>query len=430
MPSQNDGVMIVLSSPSGAGKTTLVKMLSKVDNYEISISHTTRQPRPSEINDKDYYFVKEDEFKRLINNQEFLEYAKVFNNFYGTTRTPVIDKLNKGKNILYDIDWQGADQIKNKKLDYKLITFFILPPSREVLFKRLSNRDMKDKLIAEERMKQFDRDVLHWINYDYVVINENLEKYKSKYGSNIPFELHSKIRSEEACLKSTKKIIKLAKETNARLHVFHLSTKSESLLFDNSMPLKDKKITSEVCVHHLWFSDNDYKNKQSLIKWNPSIKTSEDRSGIWDALLNDKIDVIATDHAPHTIEEKSKSYLECPSGGPLVQHALVSMIEHHFNNKISLEKIVTKMCHNPAILFQIKNRGFIRKGYFADLVLVNLNKSWTVNKQNILYKCNWSPFEGQKFNSQVTHTFVNGNLAYNKGGFSDELYGEKILFDR
>ena len=265
---------------------------------------------------------------------------------------------------------------------------------------------------------------------DEQIINENLEKYKSKYGSNIPFELHSKIRSEEACLKSTKKIIKIANETNARLHVFHLSTKSESLLFDNSMPLKDKKITSEVCVHHLWFSDNDYKNKQSLIKWNPSIKTSEDRTGIWDALLNDKIDVIATDHAPHTIEEKSKSYLECPSGGPLVQHALVSMIEHHFNNKISLEKIVTKMCHNPAILFQIKNRGFIRKGYFADLVLVDLNKPWTVDKQNILYKCNWSPFEGQKFNSQVTHTFVNGNLAYNKGDFSNELHGEKILFER
>ena len=191
MPSENDGVMIVLSSPSGAGKTTLVKMLSKMDNYEISISHTTRQPRPSEINDKDYYFIKEDEFKRLINNQEFLEYAKVFNNFYGTTRTPVIDKLNKGKNILFDIDWQGADQIKNKKLDYKLITFFILPPSREVLFERLSNRDMKDKLIAEERMKQFDRDVLHWINYDYVVINDNLEKCFSKIENLIDAEINN-----------------------------------------------------------------------------------------------------------------------------------------------------------------------------------------------------------------------------------------------
>jgi guanylate kinase len=189
MPSENDGVMIVLSSPSGAGKTTLVKMLSKIDNYEISISHTTRQPRPNEENNKDYYFVNEDEFKRLINNQEFLEYAKVFNNFYGTTRTPVIDRLNKGKNVLFDIDWQGADQIKNKKLDYKLITFFILPPSKEVLFERLSNRDMKDKLIVEERMKQFGRDVLHWINYDYVVINDDLQNCYSKITNLIDAEI-------------------------------------------------------------------------------------------------------------------------------------------------------------------------------------------------------------------------------------------------
>jgi len=189
MPSENDGVMIVLSSPSGAGKTTLVKMLSKIDNYEISVSHTTRQPRLNEENNEDYYFVNEDEFKRLINNQEFLEYAKVFNNFYGTTRTPVIDKLNKGKNILFDIDWQGADQIKNKKLDYKLITFFILPPSKEVLFERLSNRDMKDKLIADERMKQFGRDVLHWINYDYVVINDDLENCYNKITNLINAEI-------------------------------------------------------------------------------------------------------------------------------------------------------------------------------------------------------------------------------------------------
>ena len=189
MPSQNDGVMIVLSSPSGAGKTTLVKMLSKLDNFNISISHTTRQPRQREISNKDYFFVNEVEFKRLIKNEEFLEYAKVFNNFYGTTRTPVIDKLNKGKNVLFDIDWQGADQIKNKKLDYKLITFFILPPSKEELFDRLSNRDMKDKLIVEERMKQFERDVLHWINYDYVVINDNLEKCFSKIKNLIDAEI-------------------------------------------------------------------------------------------------------------------------------------------------------------------------------------------------------------------------------------------------
>ena len=191
MPTENDGVMIILSSPSGAGKTTLVNLLSKQDNFEISVSHTTRQPRPNETPNKDYYFVKGDEFKRLINNQEFLEYAKVFENYYGTTRTPVIDKLNKKRNVLFDIDWQGADQIKNKRLDYKLITFFILPPSKEILFERLSNRDMKDKLIAEERMKQFERDMLHWINYDYVVINEDLEECYSKIHNLINAEINN-----------------------------------------------------------------------------------------------------------------------------------------------------------------------------------------------------------------------------------------------
>jgi guanylate kinase len=191
MPIENDGVMIILSSPSGAGKTTLVNLLSKLENFEISISHTTRQPRPNEVSDKDYYFVDETEFKRLIHNQEFLEYAKVFNNYYGSTRTPVINNLNEGKNVLFDIDWQGADQIKNKKLDYKLITFFILPPSKEVLFKRLSSRDMKDKLIAEERMKQFGRDVLHWINYDYVVINNDLDSCFQKIKSLIDAEINN-----------------------------------------------------------------------------------------------------------------------------------------------------------------------------------------------------------------------------------------------
>ena len=189
MPPKKEGVMIILSSPSGAGKTTLVKMLSKLDNFEVSISHTTRKPRNNEKYDEDYFFVNEAEFKRLINNQEFLEYAKVFDNFYGTTRTPIINKLNKGKNVLFDIDWQGADQIKNKKLDYKLITFFILPPSKKVLFDRLSNRDMKDKLIAEERMKQFERDVLHWINYDYVVVNDNLDTCFAKIKNLINAEV-------------------------------------------------------------------------------------------------------------------------------------------------------------------------------------------------------------------------------------------------
>ncbi len=191
MPTENDGIMIILSSPSGAGKTTLVNLLSKEKNFEVSISHTTRQPRQNEVDKKDYYFVTEEGFKRLIKNEEFLEYAKVFDNFYGTTRTPIIDNLNKGKNVLFDIDWQGADQIKNKKLDYKLITFFILPPSKKVLFERLSNRDMKDKLIVEERMKQFSRDVLHWINYDYVVINEDLEKCYSKIKNLIQAEINN-----------------------------------------------------------------------------------------------------------------------------------------------------------------------------------------------------------------------------------------------
>ena len=189
MPLEKHGVMIILSSPSGAGKTTLVKMLSDLDNFEISVSHTTRQPRPNEISNKDYFFIDENEFERLIKNEEFLEYAKVFNNLYGTSRTPVIDKLDKGKNVLFDIDWQGADQIKNKKLDYKLITFFILPPSKVELFERLSNRDMKDKLIAEERMKQFERDVLHWINYDYVVVNDNLDTCFSKIKNLIDAEI-------------------------------------------------------------------------------------------------------------------------------------------------------------------------------------------------------------------------------------------------
>jgi len=191
MPTSNDGIMVILSSPSGAGKTTLVNLLAKENNFEISISHTTRQPRPKETLNKDYYFVNNDEFKRLIKNQEFLEYAKVFNNYYGTTRTPVIDNLNRGKNVLFDIDWQGADQIKNKKLDYKLITFFILPPSKKILFERLSNRDMKDKLIVEERMQQFERDVLHWINYDYVVINDNLDNCYSKIKNLIEAEINN-----------------------------------------------------------------------------------------------------------------------------------------------------------------------------------------------------------------------------------------------
>ncbi len=265
---------------------------------------------------------------------------------------------------------------------------------------------------------------------DEKIIRQNMEFYKNKYGDDIPFSIHPKIRSEESCLKSTKKIIKLAKKTGARLHVFHLSTKSETKLFNNKVPLDQKRITSEVCVHHLWFCDHDYINKKSYIKWNPAIKTKKDREGLWEALNDDRIDVIATDHAPHTIEEKNQKYLNSPSGGPLVQHGLVSMIEHYINKKISLEKIIQKMCHNPSHLFQIEKRGFIKEGYYADLVLIDMNKKWTVNKSNLLYKCKWSPFENVTFNSMVTHTFINGKLAYCNGKFAKDKYGLRLTFNR
>ena len=222
----------------------------------------------------------------------------------------------------------------------------------------------------------------------------------------------------------------MAKKTGARLHVFHVSTAKELELFTNEIPLKDKKITAEVCIHHLWFSDKDYKTKGNLIKWNPAIKTENDKNALWNAVLNDKIDVIATDHAPHTIAEKENKYTKAPSGGPLVQHALVALLEAVHEGKISIEKIVEKTAHNPAIIFEIEKRGFIKKGFYADLVLVNLNDSWTVTKQNILYKCGWSPFEGTTFKSKVSHTFVNGSLVYNDGVFAKIKKGKRLLFNR
>ncbi|MBT8394023.1 MAG: dihydroorotase, partial [Bacteroidia bacterium] len=255
---------------------------------------------------------------------------------------------------------------------------------------------------------------------DESTIKKNFSAYQKKYGDDIPMEFHPEIRSEEACYLSSSQAIELAKKTGARLHVFHLSTGKETDLFSNKISLEDKKITAEVCIHHLWFSNEDYQKKGSLIKWNPAVKTKKDRSLLWEALLDDRIDVIATDHAPHTIEEKSNFYTKAPSGGPLVQHAIVAMIEMYHRGKISLEKIVQKMCHNPAILFQIEKRGYIKKGYFADLVLVDLNKPWTVKKDNILYKCGWSPFEGTTFKSRVTHTFVNGTLVFENFKFNQE----------
>lgn len=265
---------------------------------------------------------------------------------------------------------------------------------------------------------------------DETTIKQNLENYIKQYGDNIPIEYHPVIRSEEACYISSAKAVELAKKTGARLHVFHVSTAKETKLFSNKIPLKDKKITAEVCVHHLWFSDEDYKEKGSLIKWNPAVKTAHDRDELWKALSDGRIDVVATDHAPHTLEEKKNPYTSAPSGGPLVQHALAAMIEAHHKGKISLEKIAEKMCHNPAILFQIEKRGFIKEGYYADLVVVNINNPWTVKKDNILYKCGWSPFEGVSFKSRVSHTFVNGILVYNNFKFFDVKASMRLTFNR
>jgi dihydroorotase len=265
---------------------------------------------------------------------------------------------------------------------------------------------------------------------DEATIKANLEKYKSEFGDDVPVTMHHLIRSEEACYISSSKAIALAKKTGARLHVFHLSTAKEMELFTNKIPLEEKMITAEVCVHHLWFTNEDYATKGNFIKWNPAVKTENDRKALWEALLNDTIDVIATDHAPHTLEEKSQKYLDAPSGGPLVQHAVVALFEAHHQGKISVEKIVEKMCHNPAKIFKIEKRGFIKEGFYADLVIVNPAKPWKVLKDNILYKCGWSPFEGVNFKSRISHTFVNGQLVYENEKVKEIKAGKRLLFDR
>ena len=265
---------------------------------------------------------------------------------------------------------------------------------------------------------------------DEATIRKNTEIYKEQYGEDIPVKFHHLIRSEEACYLSSSKAVELAKKTGARLHIYHLSTAKETELFRNDIPLKEKKITAEVCVHHLHFTNEDYETKGSLIKWNPAVKTETDKNGLWEALLDDRIDVIATDHAPHTLEEKSNKYLSCPSGAPLVQYSLSVMFEYFKKGKISLEKVVEKMCHNPSILFEIEKRGYVKEGYKADLVLINPNAEITVSKENIQSKCGWSPLENETFHSEITHTFVNGFLAYENGKVSPEKHGERLLFER
>lgn len=264
---------------------------------------------------------------------------------------------------------------------------------------------------------------------DEATIKKNLQKAIDTYGDAIPAEMHPVIRNEEACFLSSSLAVNLAKKHGARLHVLHISTAKETMLFENNLPLIEKKITAEACVHHLWFSDGDYIKYGTKIKWNPAVKSSQDREGIWKALLDNRIDVVATDHAPHTIEEKSKSYMQAPSGGPLVQHALLSMFEHVKNGRISIERVVEKMAHNPAILFRIKDRGFIREGYFADLVVVKPTKSQVVAPDNILYKCGWSPFEGTQFSNTIDRTFVNGRLVYEDNQLLEPGSGKRLEFD-
>jgi len=262
------------------------------------------------------------------------------------------------------------------------------------------------------------------------IIKANLERYKKEYGENVPVKLHPKIRTEEACYDASKTVVDMARMYGAKLHVLHISTGKEVGLFDNTLPLAEKRITAEACIHHLWFSEEDYEAKGNFIKWNPAIKTAKDREVILKGVLEGNIDVIATDHAPHTIEEKEQSYLKAPSGGPLLQHGLAVLLEMYHDGKISLEKIVEKTSHNVAILFEIEKRGYLRAGYFADLVLVDLDDPWEVTRENVLSKCGWAPFEGQKFRSKVTHTIVSGHLAYENGAFNEEKKGERLKFLR
>lgn len=265
---------------------------------------------------------------------------------------------------------------------------------------------------------------------DETTVRANTAAFREKYGDAIPVSAHPLIRSEEACYRSSSFAVSLAKRFGTRLHILHISTAKETSLFDNTIPLENKKITAEACVHHLWFNDTDYERLGTFIKWNPAIKTKHDQQRVFQAILDDRIDVIATDHAPHTREEKQNPYLSAPSGGPLVQHSLVSMLEFFHDKKISIEKIVRKMCHNPAILFQIDRRGYIREGYYADIALVDLNDPWKVEKSNIVAKCGWSPFEGVTFRSNVTHTFVSGHLVYAEGKWDETKRGERLLFLR
>lgn len=288
----------------------------------------------------------------------------------------------------------------------------------------VDNAESLDRIFSECKM------IIATHSENDEIIKANLEKYQAEFGEDIPVKYHPKIRSAEACYDASKKVVDLARKYGSRLHVLHISTEKEVKLFDKRLPLEEKRITAEACIHHMWFSEEDYEEKGNFIKWNPAIKTADDRDKILEGVLDGHIDVIATDHAPHTIAEKNKPYLSAPSGGPLVQHSLVAMLDLYHQGKIRLDQIVEKMCHNPAILFEIDKRGYIRPGYHADLVIADLDSPWTVEKDNVLSKCGWSPFEGHTFKSKVTHTIVSGHLAYENGTFHEEQKGQRLKFSR
>lgn len=318
--------------------------------------------------------------------------------------------------------------VNNDNLDevIKLDTSMLLGVSDDGLYFTKKGNLLADNPETMEKLFANCKSIIAIHSEKEQIIEANEEVYRRKYGENIPVDLHPVIRSEQACFESTKRAIELANKHKARLHILHLSTEAETHLFRNDIPLSEKNITTEVSVHHLWFSDIDYQRWGTLIKWNPAIKTDRDRKGLMDALLDDRIDIVTTDHAPHTLEEKQRPYFQAMSGAPIVQFSLNIMLEFYKQGRISLEKIVEKMCHNPAILYDIKGRGFIREGYAADLVIVDLNAPWMVNRDCVLSKCNWSPLEGTRFQTKVTHTFVNGHLVYSDGQFDDTVKGQAL----
>jgi dihydroorotase len=346
-----------------------------------------------------------------------------------TTQELLADKFNiasKTSYANYSFMFGGTNDnleelLKTNPKDVAGIKLFLGSSTGNML---VDNEEVLEKIFSSTKM------LISVHCEDEATIRKNTEEFKAKYGDDIPVKYHPLIRSEEACYLSSSKAIELAKKTGARLHIFHLSTEKETHLFRNDIPLEEKQITAEVCVHHLWFTDADYDKKGTHIKWNPAVKTQKDKDGLWKALLDDRIDIIATDHAPHTLEEKDNVYTKAPSGGPLVQHAVPAVLEKVKEGVLPIEKAVEKMSHNPAKIFKIEKRGFIKEGFYADLVLVDAEKKWTVDKENVLYKCGWSPFEGVEFSNQITHTFVNGNLMYNEGVFNEEIKGKRLLFNR